>query len=123
MIADPDRLPHILRKTFLSEVRSDQPDLTLRQLAVLLVVYQTDEPQTVRGLAAHLNISKPAITRALDRLEELELAMRTTDRRDRRSVLVQRIAGGTALVQRLGAGMAAAAGEFMPAPSGGSAGD
>jgi DNA-binding MarR family transcriptional regulator len=123
VIADPDRLPHILRKTFLSEVRSDQPDLTLRQLAVLLVVYQTDEPQTVRGLAAHLNISKPAITRALDRLEELELAMRTTDRRDRRSVLVQRIAGGTALVQRLRAGMAAAAGEFTAAPSGGSAGD
>jgi DNA-binding transcriptional MocR family regulator len=34
---------------------------------------------TVRGLAIHLRISKPAVTRALDRLEEEGLAKRGPD--------------------------------------------
>ena len=55
-------------------VAADQPDLTMRQLAVLLTVYITAPPHTVRGLAANLNISKPAVTRALDRLSDLGLA-------------------------------------------------
>ncbi|SDD94340.1 MarR family transcriptional regulator [Belnapia rosea] len=111
MTNDPDRLLQILRETCLSEIRSDHPDLPLRYLAVLLVIYQTDEPQTVRGLAKHLNINKPAITRALDRLEELNLAYREVDLNDRRSVLVQRTVGGTAMVERLGATMVRAATE------------
>ena len=45
------------------------------------------EAQTVRGLAAKLNVSKPAITRALDRLAELDLVRRKTDPLYRRSVL------------------------------------
>ena len=49
---------------------------------------------TVRGLAAHLNISKPAISRSLDRLCALELAARAEDQRDRRSVLVVPTAAG-----------------------------
>ncbi|WP_328702490.1 MarR family transcriptional regulator [Belnapia arida] len=102
MSNDPDRLLQILRATCLSEVRSDQPDLTLRQIGIALVVYQADELQTIRGLAKHLNISKSVVTRALDRLEELELACRTTDARDLRSVLVQRTAGGAVMVERLG---------------------
>ncbi|SDE42426.1 MarR family transcriptional regulator [Belnapia rosea] len=108
MSDDPDRQLQILCKTFLSEIRSDQPDLNLRQLAVLLVVYQTDELQTVRGLAKHLNISKPAVTRALDRLGEFGLVRREIDPKDRRSVLVQRTAGGAVMVRRLEAAMAQA---------------
>ncbi|MBL6081926.1 MarR family transcriptional regulator [Belnapia sp. T18] len=108
MSDDPDHLLQVLREACLSEVRSDHPNLTLRQLAVLLVVYQTNELQTVRGLAKHLNISKPVITRALDRLEELDLAHREIDPKDRRSVLVQRTPNGTAMVERLRATMAAA---------------
>lgn len=42
MSAGPDALLHIFRKTTLSELRLDQPDLSLRQLAVLLTVYQTN---------------------------------------------------------------------------------
>jgi DNA-binding MarR family transcriptional regulator len=106
--ASPDCLLQTLRETCLSEIRSDQPDLTLRQLAVALVVYQTDELQTVRGLAKQLNISRPVVTRALDRLEELNLAYREVDPKDRRSVLVQRTAGGAVMVERLGATMAKA---------------
>jgi DNA-binding MarR family transcriptional regulator len=105
MSDDPDHLLQVLRATCLSEVRSDQPDLTLRQLSIALVVYQAGVLQTIRGLAKHLNISKSVVTRALDRLEELELAYRTIDDRDRRSVLMQRSAGGAAMVERLEATM------------------
>ncbi|MBL6082353.1 MarR family transcriptional regulator [Belnapia sp. T18] len=119
MSDDPDHLLQILRETCLFEVRSDQPDLTLRQIGIALIVYQTDELQTIRGLAKHLNISKSVVTRALDRLEELELACRTTDARDLRSVLVQRTAGGAAMVERLGATMSAAAGKPEQVPANG----
>jgi DNA-binding MarR family transcriptional regulator len=59
------------------------------------------EAQTVRGLAAKLGVSKPAITRALDRLSEFDLVRRKTDPLDRRSVLVQRTATGMAFLREL----------------------
>lgn len=76
-------------------VRRDAPDLSARQMAVLLTVYMTEPSHTVRGLAEILDVSKPAITRALDRLGELGLARRKTDPRDRRSVIVQRTVKGS----------------------------
>jgi DNA-binding MarR family transcriptional regulator len=120
---EPDRLLQILRETCRSEVRSDQPDLPLRQLAILLVIYQTDDLQTGRGLAKHLNASKPAITRALDHLEDLDLAYRVIDDRDRRSVLVHRTLHGTAMMQRLGVTMTAATARVGRASSGSAAAD
>jgi DNA-binding MarR family transcriptional regulator len=64
----------------------------------------------VRGLAAELNVSKPAITRALDRLGELDLARRKVDPLDRRSVLVQRTLKGAAFLRDLRSIMGDAAG-------------
>jgi DNA-binding MarR family transcriptional regulator len=68
---------------------------------VFLTCYMDDEAQTVRGLAAKLKVSKPAITRALDRLSEFDLVRRKTDPLDRRSVLVQRTAIGMAFLRDL----------------------
>lgn len=95
----------VLRGTVVSLVRSDDPDLSQRQLAVLLTIYRTDGPHTVRGLAAELQISKPAISRALDRLGALDFARRQIDRHDRRSVLVIRTAEGRDFVTRLSCAM------------------
>ncbi|WP_149539139.1 MarR family transcriptional regulator [Siccirubricoccus phaeus] len=95
----PDQLVAILRDTVVALVRRDGPDLSARQLGVFLTVYLTDGPHTVRGLAAELNVSKPAITRALDRLGELDLARRKVDPMDRRSVIVQRTLKGTAFLR------------------------
>ena len=75
------------------------PDLSARQVAVLLTVYLDPGPHTVRGLASRLRISKPAITRALDRLSGEGLLGRTTDDNDRRSVLVRKTEKGTAFVE------------------------
>src|ERR1700748_2579973 len=88
-----DGLAGILRTAIVELVRRDGPDLSARQLGVFLTCYLETEAQTVRGLAAKLGVSKPAITRALDRLSEFDLV--------RRSVLVQRTATGMAFLREM----------------------
>lgn len=114
-----DQMVGILRDTIVSLVRRDGPDLSARQLGVFLTCYLQEGPHTVRGLAADLNVSKPAITRALDRLGELELARRKVDPADRRSVLVQKTIKGQAFLKDLRSIMVEAA--KAPAPSAGEA--
>ncbi len=96
-----DQSVGILRDTIVALVRRDGPDLSARQLGVFLTCYLQDGAHTVRGLASDLNVSKPAITRALDRLGELDLARRKVDPMDRRSVLVQRTPRGGAFLREL----------------------
>jgi DNA-binding MarR family transcriptional regulator len=105
----PDHLVGIMRDTIVALVRRDGPDLSARQLGVFLTCYLQDGAHTVRGLAADLHVSKPAITRALDRLGELDLARRKVDPLDRRSVLVQRTLKGAAFLRDLRAIMTEAA--------------
>lgn len=83
-------------------LRMQGPDLSTRQIAVLLTVYLEDRPHTVRELASGLKISKPAITRALDRLCEDGLLRRKTDDKDRRSVLIQRTVKGSVFLREIG---------------------
>jgi DNA-binding MarR family transcriptional regulator len=83
-----------------NSVRSDEPDLSARQMAIMLRVYLTDGPHTVRGLTADLVISKPAVTRALDRLADLEFIARAKDPLDRRSVLINRTEAGEQFLNR-----------------------
>jgi hypothetical protein len=72
-----------LLRAIVALVRRTGADLSARQIGVFLICYLEDEAQTVRGLAASLNISRTAICRALNRLSEFDWS-------DRRSVLVQR---------------------------------
>jgi DNA-binding MarR family transcriptional regulator len=83
----------------LQSVRNDGPDLSSRQLAIMFTVYLDPPPHTVRGLAAALDVSKPAITRALDTLGSLDLLKRSRDEADRRNVLVLRTVKGTGFMQ------------------------
>ena len=69
-------------------VRSGQPDLTNRQMALMMLVYLTPGPHTVRGLAHLLGVSKPVITRALNTLGALGYLRRVRDESDRRNVFV-----------------------------------
>ena len=96
-----DRGVYTFHQTIVALVRRDGRDLTARQLGVLLTSYLDIEAQTVRGLAANLNISKPAITRTLDRLSEFNLIRRKADPLDRRSILVQRTIAGTGFLRDL----------------------
>lgn len=97
------------RDVTLATVRSDLPDLTQRQLAILLHVYLAPPPHTVRGLAKTLNVTKPAITRALDTLGRIELLKRRRDEADRRNVLIQRTVKGSVFLSDFGDRVTAAA--------------
>ena len=92
------------RQTIFEIVRQTEndADLSSRQMAILLNVYLTDPPHTVRALAADLNISKPAVTRAIDKLSVLGYIKRQTDEKDKRSVNLYRTIEGACYVMKLG---------------------
>ena len=79
-------------------VRSGEPDLTNRQMALLLLVYMTPGPHTVRGLAKVLGVSKPVVTRALNTLGTLGYLRRERDQDDRRNVFVVRTNDGASFL-------------------------
>lgn len=80
--------------TLILYVRSGQPDLTNRQMALMMLVYLTPGPHTVRGLAQTLGVSKPVITRALNTLGALGYLRRVRDEADRRNVFVAKTSTG-----------------------------
>lgn len=83
-------------------VKDGEQDLTARQMAILTAVYLDPPPHTVRGLAARLGVTKPAITRALDTLGGLRLLSRRRDEADRRNVIVTRTVEGALYLERIG---------------------
>lgn len=97
------------RRVVVEGVRSERPDLTSRQLAIMLIVYLDPPPHTVRGLAVALGVSKPAITRALDMLGSAGMLKRVRDEADRRNVFVQRTAKGSVFMDEFGEAIIAAA--------------
>lgn len=90
-----------LKTVFTSSVAGDAPDLTARQTAILMVVALDGGPHTVRGLAAALDVSKPVITRAVDKLEALGLVRRHSDEHDLRSVFIERTEAGMTFLRAL----------------------
>ncbi len=81
-------------QTLINYVRSGEPDLTNRQMALMMIVYLTPGPHTVRGLAQVLGVSKPVITRALNTLGSLGYLRRVRDESDRRNVFVAKTSTG-----------------------------
>ncbi len=87
---------YLWRLALTDAIRHEEPDLSARQMAVMLIVYsQQDSLQRVKDLARELGISKPSISRALDRLETLGYIARKPDDSDGRSMLVQRTMRGS----------------------------
>lgn len=90
-----DRSLNDWMRTLIGYVRSGEPDLTNRQMALLMLVYLTPGPHTVRGLAGKLEVSKPVVTRALNTLSALGYLRRERDQDDRRNIFVVRTRDGT----------------------------
>ncbi len=88
--------------TLVDYVRSGEPDLTNRQMALLLVVYLMPGPHTVRGLAGVLNVSKPVVTRALNRLGALGYLRRQRDDSDKRNIFIARTSEGADFLEEFG---------------------
>lgn len=76
-------------KVMLTSVREHSFDLSARQMALMLSVYTTPGPHTVRGLSSNLKISKPAICRAIDALAKQELIERERDMDDMRNIFIR----------------------------------
>ncbi|MDQ0512435.1 MarR family transcriptional regulator [Ancylobacter amanitiformis] len=98
----PSQALRLLHELSLAQVRDDAPDLSPRQLAILLSVYLETPPHTVRGLAARLGVTKPVVTRALDTMGALHLVSRRRDEADRRNVIIQRTVEGALYLEKLG---------------------
>ena len=88
-------------KAMLSGVHSSDPDLSMRQFSILLSVYLTPPPHTVRGLAAELGVGKPVVTRALDTLGSYGFLKRDPDPNDKRSIIVKRTVKGAVYLNDL----------------------
>src|ERR1700694_499385 len=97
----PELAVDVLRDVIVSLVRRDGPALSSHQFGVYLTCYLKDGDHTGRGLASELGVSKYVITRALDKLGDLELAQRRVDPADRRSVIVERTDAGKAMLDDL----------------------
>ncbi|MGE0741258.1 MAG: MarR family transcriptional regulator [Hyphomonadaceae bacterium] len=104
------------RRVTVTTVRSDAPDLTARQLAVLMTVRLQPAPHTVRGLASTLNVGKPAITRALDTLSRLGFVQRRRDPKDGRNVFVERTDKGDVFLEQLSQTILQGEGAVAPKP-------
>lgn len=82
------------RDVMADAVRASGPDLSMRQWAILLMIYLNPGPHTVRSIARDLRIPKPAVSRALDALSILGFLRRARDEQDRRIVIAQRTPEG-----------------------------
>lgn len=76
--------------------------MTVRQLAVLLVLAESGQPVEFHMLASNLLFSKPATSRSVDALAELKLASRARDLDDRRRVYVSITDAGRQLLGSMG---------------------
>lgn len=108
VVAHDERV-ETLRNTLLALVRRDGRDLTARQLTAFLAIYTQETTLTVSSLAEMMNISRPGVTRVMDRLVHFDLISREEDREDRRRVLARRTARGAAFYRELAAIARAAA--------------
>lgn len=90
--------PGLWMAILLASIRSDRPDLTNRQMALLMTVYLRPPPHTIRGLAACLQLSKPVVSRAVQNLEAVGFLHRQKDHKDRRNVYIERSSTGAAFL-------------------------
>lgn len=82
-------------------------DLSLRQSAVLLKVYLSGTPLTIKSLAEELAIGKPPVCRAVDALARAGLVRRKRSETDRRVVYIQRTVKGSVFLSDIAGALAA----------------
>lgn len=75
-----------LQAALMAAFENGESDLSMRQLAILMFVAKRGRV-SIGDLSEQLHIPKPAVSRAVDRLEELRLCKREISADDRRKVL------------------------------------
>jgi DNA-binding MarR family transcriptional regulator len=90
-----------LRDIFVPICKDTKVDLSIRQIAVLSYIHCTSEKLSVGPIAARLNLSKPAVTRALNKLETMGCIKRNPDPKDKRKIEITTPKAGKVLIARL----------------------
>lgn len=114
VVLRPAQAIRLVHDFALALVKDGEPDLSSRQLAILLTIYLEPPPHHVRDLARRLGVTKPVITRALDTMGKLDLVARRRDEKDRRDVVIQRTVKGALAVERIGDLLVAQAAVLSP---------
>jgi DNA-binding MarR family transcriptional regulator len=95
----PMQALELWRRVLVANLKVTGGDLSARQLALLLTVYMTPAPRTVRGLAEFLDLSPPVVNRAIYRLNKLGVLRRKIDRGNRRRAIVHRTVKGAVFLR------------------------
>lgn len=95
----PMQALELWRRVLIANLKVTDGDLSVRQLALLLTVYMTPAPRTVRGLAEFLGLSLPVVNRTIYRLNKLGVLRRKIDRSDRRRAIVHRTVKGAVFLR------------------------
>ncbi len=82
-------------------IRSEQPDLSNIQTAMLLIVYMTPGPHSARHLAQQLRAPKSSISRGLNRLAMLGYVRQERDPNDLRKSIITQTHEGKAFLEGL----------------------
>ncbi len=91
-----------VKNAIIRTVANDKlPQLTLRQLGIMLIVYgEPEESHSVSGLAERLGLAPAAVTNCVSRLIDLgELVRRDSSRDDGRIVVIGRTGAGSNYVR------------------------
>jgi DNA-binding MarR family transcriptional regulator len=96
-----DQTVSTLQQSIIALVRQDRPDLSTRQLGIFLIYYLEKGPLPLGSLAKRLKTDKPAISRAIDRLCQLDLVRRNFDISDYPILHLKRTKKGSAFLQDL----------------------
>jgi DNA-binding MarR family transcriptional regulator len=96
-----DHLLHRLHDALLAINRSEVPEITLRQTAILLFCYGIDSPQTVVGLAATLIIPKEAVINNVNMLVERDLILCEYGLTPHRHLLIRTTSTGRKFCRRM----------------------
>ena len=102
MLLDSFSALELFKNTIFGVVKKGGEDLSNRQMAVLMTVYLEEPPHTVKALSTNLKVSKPAITRAIDKLSDMGFLKRKVDEKDNRNVLLQRTVKGSIYLREFG---------------------
>jgi DNA-binding MarR family transcriptional regulator len=96
----PSELLGRWRNALIDYIRSGEPDLNNRQMALLLIIYASPGRHTVRGLAEKLQVSRPVVTRALNTLSALGYLRRERDESDGRNIFITQTPNGARFLER-----------------------
>lgn len=90
------------KDTLTGVLHLNMPELNLRQLGALLIIYLEPGPHTIRDIARKLNAPRPAIVRVADYLSDLGYIQRMPVPSDGRDVHLVPTQGGKAALLHIG---------------------